>query len=302
MGTEVLNLATLSSDQIMEMIGQSVQRSTLAQLKINRNADDDEGRQLPVGTYFVYDNESRQNIYGKPVFFRPFINVYQYRKYDASVNAYSAESILFRNWNEDILDTTGGLKCGKISGKAALSLSESEQRANKAVQCVRLLFGTVTFSGTSVGVKTETVVNALPCVWRSRGVAFKPIGDAIESLSRENKFMFNHVFELTTRREKTGDNVYYTPVLKITDQTPALVDDPDIKHMQMFREFIDARNAEVHAKWSAVQKKKLNSQEKEVMKNIKSLDADFEVVDVAFDDNIDDVGAEPTPLDNMSAG
>ena len=57
--TQLQNFEELSKSQIMEMIGQEEGQSSpnsLPRLTINRQPEDDDGNQIPVGTYAVYDS------------------------------------------------------------------------------------------------------------------------------------------------------------------------------------------------------------------------------------------------------
>ena len=87
---EITNIDGLSSEQIMAMIGQekSSTGSFLPKLSINRFPENDDGAEVPVGSYATYVPELDSIAYGKPVTFRPFINAYQYMKYDADKNEY----------------------------------------------------------------------------------------------------------------------------------------------------------------------------------------------------------------------
>ena len=44
---------------------------------INRNPEDDDGNRLPIGSFVIYHNDAGENIYGKPIKFRPFISAMQ---------------------------------------------------------------------------------------------------------------------------------------------------------------------------------------------------------------------------------
>jgi hypothetical protein len=99
---EISNIDNLSNEQIMSMIGQekSSTGNFLPKLSINRFPENDDGAEVPVGSYATYVPELDSIAYGKPVTFRPFINAYQYMKYDAEKNEYSNRSIIFKSWKE----------------------------------------------------------------------------------------------------------------------------------------------------------------------------------------------------------
>ena len=81
MDNNIANIKEMSNEQIMEAIGQddgSSKGVNIPRLGINRSPEDDEGNQLPVGNLFTFDSSVGQNVYGKPVTFRPFISCLLY--------------------------------------------------------------------------------------------------------------------------------------------------------------------------------------------------------------------------------
>ena len=116
---EISNIDGLSQEQIMSMIGQekSSTGNFLPKLAINRFPENDDGAEVPVGSYGVYVPELDSMAYGKPVTFRPFMNAYQYMKYDAEKNEYSNRSIIFKSWKDEAIDIQGGIRCGKIPAR-----------------------------------------------------------------------------------------------------------------------------------------------------------------------------------------
>ena len=85
MENNIANINEMSQEQIMEAIGQddgSSKGVNIPRLGINRSPEDDDGNQLPVGNLFTFDSNVGQNVYGKPITFRPFISAMQYMHYD----------------------------------------------------------------------------------------------------------------------------------------------------------------------------------------------------------------------------
>ena len=116
----------MSNEQIMQAIGQddgSTLGTNIPRLAINRSPEDDDGNQLPVGHFYTYDSKSGQNVYSKPVTFRPFISAMQYMHYDAVKGEYINRSIIFKSWREEAIDILGGTRCGKIPFKERSSLT-----------------------------------------------------------------------------------------------------------------------------------------------------------------------------------
>ena len=116
---ELSNIDSMSNADIMAAIGQSkgTNLPLLPKLSINREATDDEGNQLPVGVFRTYDTVSEQSVFGKPVKIRPFINAFQWMKYDEEAQAYSNRSIIFTDWDAHQYDIQGTEKCGRVNRK-----------------------------------------------------------------------------------------------------------------------------------------------------------------------------------------
>ena len=102
----LVNIKGMSDEQIMQAIGQddgSNLGTNIPRLAINRTPEDDDGNQLPVGHFYTYDSNVGQNVFGKPITFRPFISAMQYMHYDAVKGEYINRSIIFKSWKEEDL-------------------------------------------------------------------------------------------------------------------------------------------------------------------------------------------------------
>ena len=146
---EIANINNMSDEQIMQAIGQddgSSKGINIPRLGINRSPEDDDGNQLPVGHLFTYDSTVGQNVFGKPVTFRPFISAMQYMHYDPEKSEYVNRSIIFKNWKEEAIDILGGTKCGKIPFKERSSLTPEQLAEQRTIRCYRLLYGILSFN------------------------------------------------------------------------------------------------------------------------------------------------------------
>jgi|TARA_R100001460_G_scaffold15642_3_gene34432 hypothetical protein len=272
---EISNIDNLSNEQIMSMIGQekSSTGNFLPKLSINRFPENDDGAEVPVGSYGVYVPELDSLAYGKPVTFRPFINAYQYMKYDADKNEYSNRSIIFKSWKDEAIDAKGGVRCGKIPAKELANLSEEERTKQKAVKCYRLIYGLVSFDGVLPGGAEAHVTN-LPVLWKVTGSNFKPVGEAIESLRRRGKVMFNHTLTLKTKKKKAGSNVFYVSDITV-DKDEVSFTDAEKETLLSFQETINTENEEIVELWRQAKKAEPIS--------VKATKA--EVVDAEFEDD-----------------
>tara|TARA_R100000664_G_C2734539_1_gene124324 strand:+ start:38 stop:892 length:855 start_codon:yes stop_codon:yes gene_type:complete len=252
---------SLSKEEIMQMTGQDdgsiISSGTLSRLTINRAAEDDDGNSLSAGVYTVYDASIEDRVYSikdKPIQFRPFINSYQYMEYNPDSNSYSCSSVIFKSWKDEPIDTKGGVRCGKVIGKDKEQLSEAEIDAQRNIKCYRLVYGLVSFEGTTPKGEPATV-DAMPVLFRVTGSNFTPIGEALKSLKGRESLMQNHLLNLKTTRKKAGSNVYYVSQISV-DSKEVEFTQKDLEHMDMFRALIEEENARVSEKYQNAVKNK----------------------------------------------
>ena len=245
---------SLSKEEIMKMTGQDdgsvINTGTLDRLTINRAAEDDDGNQLSAGVYTTYDPSIESRVYSikdKPIQFRPFINAYQYMEYDPDNNNYPCTSVIFKQWNEEAIDSSGGVNCGRIRGKDKENLTQAQIDAQRHIKCYRLVYGLLSMDATTPAGEPTKVEN-LPVLFRVTGSNFIPIGESLKSLKGRDSLMQNHILNMTTKKRKAGSNVYYVSNVNIdTKEVPFT--QKDLEHMDMFNNLIQEENARVSAKW-----------------------------------------------------
>ncbi len=257
MSNELSNIKTMSNEDIMKAIGQSdgAKRAGVPRLTINRNPEDDDGNQLPTGSYAVFHNEIGQIVYGKPIIFRPFINSMQYMQYSADKEEYTNRSIIFKNWQEEAIDIQGGTKCGKIPQRdwEKLGLTTDELANQREIKCYRLIFGQVTFDGHTAD-KTEVKVKDYPVLWRVGGVQFNPVGNALQSISERKKLMFNCALHLDSQKKVKGSNIYYVSTIKVDADAGLKLTKDDETTIGNFQTVINDENNEVLELYKNAQK------------------------------------------------
>ena len=251
----------LSKEEIMRMTGQDdgsiISTGTISLLTINRAAEDDDGNQLSSGVYSVYDSGIQAKVYSTKdvaIQFRPFINAYQYMEYDADNNNYPCSSVVFKSWKDEPIDTNGGVRCGKVIGKAKEQLTQAEIDSQRNIKCYRLVYGLVSMTG-ATATGDATTIDALPVLFRVTGSNFTPIGESLKSLKGRDSLMQNHLLNLTTKRKKAGSNVYYVSNVSVdTKEIPFTK--KDLEHMDMFNALIEEENIRVSEKYQNAHKNK----------------------------------------------
>ena len=280
MSNEIANIKNMSNEQIMQAIGQddgSGGGINIPRLGINRSPEDDDGNQLPVGHLFTYDASVGQNVFGKPVTFRPFISAMQYMHYDPEKGEYVNRSIIFKNWKEEAIDILGGTRCGKIPFKERSSLTPEQLAEQRTIRCYRLLYGILSFKGKKANGEDHEVSN-LPVLWRVTGTAFAPVGSALDQVNKRKKLMFTTTFSVDSKRQKKGGNVYYTPEISVNADANLQMSKEDMETLTVFQDVINTENAEVVDLYKAAKKGQPTSSDGESVKVIKQVEDPIEVL------------------------
>jgi len=280
MSNEIANIKNMSDEQIMQAIGQDDGSSggiNIPRLGINRSPEDDDGNQLPVGHLYTYDASVGQNVFGKPVTFRPFISAMQYMHYDPEKGEYVNRSIIFKNWKEEAIDILGGTRCGKVPFKERSSLTPEQLAEQRTIRCYRLLYGILSFTGKKANGEDHTVSN-LPVLWRVTGTAFAPVGSALDQVTKRKKLMYTTTFSIDSKRQKKGGNVFYIPEISVNADANLQMSQEDMETLTVFQDTINTENAEVVDLYKAAKKGQSTSSDGESAKVIKQVEDPIEVL------------------------
>ena len=280
MDNEIANINNMSDEQIKQAIGQDDGSSSgvsIPRLGINRSPEDDDGNQLPIGHLFTYDSSVGQNVFGKPVTFRPFISAMQYMHYDPEKGEYVNRSIIFKNWKEEAIDILGGTRCGKIPFKERSSLTPEQLAEQRTIRCYRLLYGILSFKGKKANGEDHEVTN-LPVLWRVTGTAFAPVGSALDQVNKRKKLMFTTTFSIDSKRQKKGGNVYYTPEISVNADANLQMSKEDMETLTVFQDIINTENTEIVDLYKAAKKGQPTSSDGESAKVVKQVEDPVEVL------------------------
>ena len=261
----LVNIKGMSDEQIMQAIGQddgSNMGTNIPRLTINRTPEDDDGNQLPVGHFSTYDSNVGQNVYGKPITFRPFISAMQYMHYDADKGEYVNRSIIFKSWKEEAIDILGGTRCGKIPFKDRSTLTPQELERQRTIRCYKLVYGLLSFNNGKTAQGNAHNVENLPALYRVTGTAFSPVSAALDQLKKRKKLMFNCTFTIDTKRQKKGGNVFYVPEIGVNAEENLQLSDMDMETLKVFQDSINEENTEVIAAYNKAKNSKSNVKDK----------------------------------------
>lgn len=288
---DLVNIEELSTQELMELTGQSSGQMEInfPELRVNREGETDTGQALPVGSFFVY--YKGDNVYAKTVRFRPFINSYQYRVYDEQNQKYTNRSIIFRSWSDEAVDELGGVKCGKVKRKDLESLTEDQKAVQKKIKCNRLLFGLVTMKGVTADNR-EIEITDYPVCWRSGGLNWMTVDDALESLTKRKLLMQSYWLNLSLYKEKRGGNSFYLASITVDLDNPDPLEGKVI--VETFNQFMDVIknvNSEIIEKYKTAQKAlpQLDDDVGNEFDSAKELDGQFTEVN-ELNDDISDLG------------
>ena len=257
----LVNIKGMSDEQIMQAIGQddgSNMGTNIPRLTINRTPEDDDGNQLPVGHFSTYDSNVGQNVYGKPITFRPFISAMQYMHYDADKGEYVNRSIIFKSWKEEAIDILGGTRCGKIPFKDRSTLAPEQLEQQRTIRCYKLVYGLLSFNNGKTAQGNAHNVENLPALYRVTGTAFSPVSAALDQLKKRKKLMFNCTFTIDTKRQKKGGNVFYVPEISVNAEENLQLSDMDMETLKVFQDSITAENTEIIAGYNKAKNSKDN--------------------------------------------
>ena len=256
----LVDVKKMSNADIMKAIGQDDGSSvpSLPRLMINRNPEDDDGHRLPIGSFNVYHTVAGENIYGKPITFRPFLSAMQYMEYNAEEGAYLSRSIIFKNWKDEPIDTVGGVRCGKVPFKERASLTADQLAEQRSKKCYRLVYGLVSFIGKTAEGKDHEVKD-YPVLWRVTGTQFNPVGNALKLISQRKKLMFNCLLNLETEKRKAGANVFYVAKINVDADANVKLTKEDENTIRNFQELIDTENKDVFTLYQQAKKSKITN-------------------------------------------
>lgn len=238
------NIDNLSSDKLMAMIGQDTESggSTLSRLSINYDSEDADGNLLKRGL-FKLDSQEHGIVFAEKASFRPFLNTFQYTKFDADNEENNCKSVMFTSWTDAKPDTKGTDSCGSVPKALRDDLDIVAKNEQEKITCFRNVFGLVTLKGKTASGKEVSVVDE-PVLYKVRGVNFLPIGEQLKSLSRRNKIMYNSVLDFTgTEKHTRGNGAVTFFIAQIKDSNKNVkFSDSDKEVLKNFLDYVKNEN------------------------------------------------------------
>lgn len=267
-----------SESQLLEALGFKHTQfgNGLPLLKVNVDDEDENGNTIPRGQWSLYGEDGR--VFGKKASFRPYYAAYQYSHFDSNTMQLISKSIFFQNFSDEVFDTVGTYKCGKLPRKQIKTLTDHEQELQRKIKLAHTFFGLASVEGTNPKGEKAKVVD-VPCMLVCRGANYMPMTEFFESLNRVNIPPYSVVVELDLKREKNGGVTYWTYQPDVIKEGLKLTT-PDFELIKKFIDTVAAENKDVFELW-----RKQNVSVKRGTKTI----TNGSTVDAALNDSVDDL-------------
>jgi len=229
-----------NTEDLMKLTGQGdedVPKQGLSRMNINYTDETDEGIALKKGVWKMY--YEGEFVYADKVDFRALMRTYEWSVWDQDEGKFASRSVQAPSLEYQFPDTTGGFKCGRLTKSEEEQLGEDHPStlASRLATCNQVFYAVVSMDGKTAD-GTEVQIKDYPVMTYFKKSGFRPAREAIQKLDK--KPMQEVVFELTTKRNKQGSVVYYTPVF--TRKGEAKLDEATFEMIEMFKETIKASN------------------------------------------------------------
>lgn len=245
---------------LMKLSGQTDDdqpKAGLSRLNINYTDETDEGVTLKKGVWKVYyDGEF---VYADSVDFRPLVRTYEWSVWSQEEEKFVNRSVQAPSLDYQFPDILGGNKCGRLSKSDEEQLGEKHPLtlASRLATCNQVFYAVISMDGKTAD-GTPVKIENYPVVAYFKRSGFRPAREAIERLGK-NTLMSEVVFELTTKKNKMGSVIYFTPIF--TQKGTAKMDDASMELMTMFLETVKASNANILEQHKEAAKAKVSEEE-----------------------------------------
>tara|TARA_R100001509_G_scaffold43454_1_gene23531 strand:+ start:2556 stop:3404 length:849 start_codon:yes stop_codon:yes gene_type:complete len=259
---ENINLDNLDESALMALTGQGGAPATgsgngLPRLSINYTDEDDDGNRLPKGHWkLMLDGRF---VFAEKLTLRPFSRMYTYSHWDNEENVFVSQSIQTGSLGDKFPDTAGGEKCGRLTKDQEKDLEATDPRLllSREVVCNQVVYATV--SGTAKDAEGNDVeLDNQPVVAYFKKSGFRPVREALDLITRQKKLMQKTVFQLGTKKMKSGSVNFWVPTFAQTDYLKDLTQD-DLDLIKKFLETIKGYNDGVLEKFREAQKLSMDS-------------------------------------------
>jgi hypothetical protein len=231
-------LAALGQDGVAES-----KQSSLASLRINYDADTEEGHTLKRGTWKVWNGS--ENVYADSVVINPMLRTFEYSIYDQEEGAFTCRSVQRKKMTEAFPDNSGGMKCGRLTRSEEQDLAEDDPRLllSKSVTCNIIIYGQLDMKDAVNAAGEASPVENLPFVGYFKRSGFRPMNDFIQQKLGNKIPLPTALIELKTKRMANGGVTYWIPQPELMKEVSFTPERKEL--MQKFYDTVGAANAKI---------------------------------------------------------
>ena len=205
------DVSSLSDTELMKLTGQldnsNQEGSVLSRLSINYQTEDENDNPLPRGQFALkVDGDA---VYSKSATFRPFIRMFAL--------------------GDQFPDSSGTYKCGKLSREELTALADNDPQKiiQSSIKCNQVMYGVVDMEGKKADGK-DVSLKQIPCVFYAKGVNYIPMSTTLKSLATQKKPMIRNNLLLSTKKQKSGGNTFFSVGIKIGESVAMSEQDTDL--------------------------------------------------------------------------
>ena len=231
-------LAALGQDGISES-----KQSGPASLRINYDADTEEGHTLKRGTWKIYNGS--EMVYADSAIINPMLRTFEYSIYDQDEGAFTCRSVQRKKMTDAFPDNSGGMKCGRLTRSEEEGLSEDDPRLllSKSVMCNIILYGQLDMPNAVNAAGEASPVKDLPFVGYFKRSGFRPMNDFIQNNLGNKIPLPTALIELKTKRMSNGGVTYWVPQPSLVKEVSFTPERKEL--MQKFMDTVSAANNKI---------------------------------------------------------
>lgn len=231
-------IAMLGQDGLAES-----KSDALSSLRINYDADTENGETLKRGTWKMYNGS--EMVYAESAFIVPMMRTYEYSVFDTEENTFSCKSVQRKKMSDAFPDKLGTMKCGRLTRAEEEGLSDDDPQLllSKSVTCNVILYGKVDMPDAKNAQGKKTPVKDLPFISYFKRSGFRPINDFINQKLGNKIPLPTAYIELKTKRMANGGVTYWIPQPELVKEIPFTLEAKEL--LQSFHDGVSASNQKV---------------------------------------------------------
>jgi len=211
------DIKALSDAELMKLTGQldngGTEGSVLSRLTINYQTEDENDNPLPRGHFAL--KVDGDGVYAKTATFRPFIRMFAYSYWDNNDEVFTS-SVQRPSLGDQFPDSNGDYKCGKLSREQVEALADNDPQRiiQSSIKCNQVIYGVADMNGKKSD-GSDVNLKQIPCVLYAKGVNYIPVATALKSLATQKKPMIRNNLLLSTKKQKSGGNTFFSIDMKV---------------------------------------------------------------------------------------